>query len=372
MPPQDPNNPAVVPSVPEPITPDVAPVQPTEPIIEPTASVEPVPVSIEIVEPQADEPTPAEPETTEVVSEVAVDVAPELGVPEPTVNAPTVVDASPEPGVDVPAPIDAAQVAPVADVVVPASPTPADAPTGDVVAPIAAGAVVAAGKSKKKLILFGLVGLIIVTVIAVGAVVALKAMPVKYRAADLKTFKEGKYTAAYPKQWQDVSDQKEITKKLLGNDAANVKDVKVYAYKLNKATNTYKSVIVSADMAFPVDDATLKQVLDVPTYKTQFEKEFTDSFSKEIKNDDCKSIRKGDSKITYDTPRFAVEFNGSYECTLKDEIQKDRGVKDAHFEFVVGIKGGAGYLGALETGTDDWNRNKDFYQKNLITSLKPN
>lgn len=220
------------------------------------------------------------------------------------------------------------------------------------------------------LLVAGVVGVI---GILLGIVfVVMGAMATKYTASSLVGYSTNAYSASYPKPWKDQTSNSKLLKNMFGDDTSSgIDDMKIYAYRLNKAGDSAQSIMLTGDTSSFVTDKELQEALKSSSARSTFESEMSKSADSLSENAHCQSASNKTNSVKYDTDRYVAEINMALDCKLSAADQKSRGVDTIHLQIQMGAKNGKFYMMMVGTDLKDWKSNSNFYLNNLVPSLKP-
>lgn len=228
-------------------------------------------------------------------------------------------------------------------------------------------------RTVKMPLLVGGAALALLILLAGGYVLYSTFMPSKYSASSLVSESGEGYAVSYPKKWKPLTSSDQIYKDAETEiKTAGITDLKVIAHKVTKDGKRAETLLLAASGASPVGDAELKEAIGIPEGRSAIEQEFGDSAAELAKGDeDCESVSNVSQKVEYNTSRFVVEVNITGDCTYKESVAKETGVERSHLHMIMGFKNSKMFLAALQTNSIDWEKNKDFYEKDMLPSFKP-
>lgn len=232
-----------------------------------------------------------------------------------------------------------------------------------------------AGAPQKKLpvkLIIAAIAVVIVVAIIGFILLVVNSMPAKYSASSLASYSTGNYTASYPKPWSDQSSNKKLLDNIFGTETSSgISDVKIYAYKLNKASDSAQSILMTGDMNSMVSDKVLKEALTSKEAQNAFESQMSKSAESLSSSSHCESATNKVNSVKYNTARYIAEVDMALDCKLNAADKVSRGTDSIHLQIQMGAKNSKFYLMVMATDLKDWERNKAFYINNLVPSLKP-
>jgi hypothetical protein len=224
-----------------------------------------------------------------------------------------------------------------------------------------------APKSSKLTVLAGIV--VGLTIIAAGILLGLQVLkgPIRYSSSDLVNARTKSYIVAYPKEWQDTSNDQKLVANfgLLDSD---FKDLKSFSYKLNKSDNTAQSVLLVVDQYDGIDNSVLTGALQNNATRDQMTSVLQGAVSQlSSANGSCKDISNKTDSIKYSTSHFIMQLNVDFDCS----VGTGTNITQTHISSLIGMADSKVYLAAIESRQSDWSINGSFYQNYVLASLKP-
>ena len=231
--------------------------------------------------------------------------------------------------------------------------------------PMSSGA--AGGNRRRKISIVGTGIAVVVALVVAGSSLLMGQGTPTYKDSDLTSYTTDTYTASYPKQWEDLSNNKEVIDQI-GLTGVDLADARTYAYGYDEKTNKIASGVVTATEEFPVDDETIKAALEFPELRQNLETSLKETFD-DLKSEKCESAT-GDPELKLDGDTYTIEATAVIECTLSEEDAKTVGADKSYLLLKMGIADKKLFYTVVVT-VSDWSKNKDFYQNSLLTSMQP-